>query len=206
MRTVPLLSLLMCGLGLTMAACTKDVPAPLGGTDATTTGTASRPVKPVANACIYQFTPNSIQGVPTPLKQFKGRKLLIVNVASRCGYTPQYADLERLYQQYGNRVVVLGFPCNQFGAQEPDGDSTIYQNCVNNYGVTFPMFSKIDVKGPNQAPIYQFLADLRRNGRIAQVPSWNFAKYLIDENGYVIRYFTPATNPMDPTVINAVLR
>ena len=205
MRTVHLLSLLVGAVGFVLTTCTKDLPKPLGGTDAND-GTAARPVATVANASVYQFTPLSIQGVPTPLKQFAGRKLLIVNVASHCGYTPQYAELQQLWQQYGNRVVVLGFPCNQFGGQEPDGDSTIYQNCVNNYGVTFPMFSKIDVKGPNQTPLYQFLTDRRRNGRTNQVPSWNFAKYLVDEYGHVVRYFAPSINPMDSIVVSAILR
>ena len=229
MRTVHYAFLVGCGLWLGLAACSDDLPGPRkdyrdpddcsgyhdpGTSDADdSSGTAARRSRirgagapGTMNASVYQFAPLSIHGSPVPLSQYRGRKLLIVNVASRCGYTPQYADLQQLYQQYGQRVVVLGFPCNQFGGQEPDGDTTIYQFCTGTYNVTFPMFHKIDVKGPNADPLYKFLADRARNGRVRTAPTWNFAKYLVDENGFVERYFPSATNPLDTAVVNAILR
>ena len=155
---------------------------------------------------VYPFAPSSITGQPVNLSQYRGRKILIVNTASHCGFTPQYAQLEQLWQQYGNRVVVLGFPCNQFGGQEPGNDSTINAFCTQSYGVTFPMFSRINVNAPSAAPLYQFLTDRTRNGYTNERPSWNFCKYLIDENGKLIGYYPSAVAPMSPTLISAILR
>ena len=146
-----------------------------------------------------------LDGSPASLKDFQGKLLLLVNVASRCGFTPQYAGLEKLYQTYGSRgLTVLGFPCNQFGEQEPGTAEEIANFCQVNYRVTFPLFAKIEVNGPNRHPLYARLteaADFKgRTGDIA----WNFEKFLLDRDGRVVARFSPPTTPDDPRVISAV--
>jgi len=149
---------------------------------------------------VHDFTMKSIDGKDVALSSFKGKKLLIVNVASRCGYTKQYKDLEALYKQYGAKLVVLGFPANNFGGQEPGSDSEIKSFCEKNYSVTFPMFSKISVKGKDCHPLYLYLSDKTKNGTVGEGPSWNFGKYLIDENGKVLKFFPSSVNPMDKEI------
>lgn len=129
--------------------------------------------------------------------EFKGKKVLIVNVASKCGYTKQYADLQALQEKYADKLVVVGFPCNQFGRQEPGTEGEIAQFCSKNYGVTFPMTTKIDVKGKEQHDIYQFLTSKEQNGLDDYKVSWNFNKFLVDENGKLIQYFPSGTAPLD---------
>jgi glutathione peroxidase len=199
-----LLALLILG-----AACAPD--KSLSGLDpiaeaTDNSGVASRGVRPTANASVYPFRPLSITGQPVSLAQYRGRKILIVNVASYCTYTPQYRELEQLWQQYHNRVVVLGFPCNQFGGQEPGNDSTINSFCTGTYNITFPLFHKIEVTGVNADPLYKFLADRRRNGVNSFAPSWNFCKYLIDERGFLIGYYPSTVSPLSPTLLDAILQ
>jgi glutathione peroxidase len=139
---------------------------------------------------IHEFTPRSIDGKPAPLAAYKGHVVLIVNVASKCGFTPQYTGLESLYQKYKDRgFTILGFPANDFGAQEPGTDAEIKTFCSTRYSVTFPMFSKIAVKGDGQAPLYQYLT-----GSQGEV-KWNFTKFLVGKDGQAIRKFDSAVKP-----------
>jgi glutathione peroxidase len=154
---------------------------------------------------IHEFTLNSIDGQPTPLAQFKGKVVLIVNVASRCGFTPQYAGLEVLYNRYKDRgFVVLGFPANNFLWQEPGTDEAIRAFCSTKYGVTFPMFAKVSVKGTDKAPLYQFLTDKKANPSTGGAIGWNFAKFLADRNGKVIARFASKVAPDSAELIDAV--
>ncbi len=145
---------------------------------------------------IHDFTLKSIDGAPAPLAQYKGKVVLIVNVASRCGFTPQYAGLEALYRKYKDRgLVVLGFPANNFLWQEPGSDSEIKTFCSTKYGVTFPVFSKISVKGKDKAPLYQFLTDKKANPATGGEIAWNFTKFLAGRDGKVIARFAPNVAP-----------
>jgi len=150
---------------------------------------------------VYDFSALSVDGREVPLEQYKGNVLLIVNTASQCGFTPQYAGLETLYAQYKDRgLVVLGFPCNQFGAQEPGTEAEIAQFCELNYGVSFPMFAKIDVNGPQAHPLYQFLKSEKSGifGVIGfEAIKWNFTKFLVDRSGDVVARFAPSTTPAE---------
>jgi glutathione peroxidase len=142
----------------------------------------------------------ALNGEEINFSQYKGKKVLIVNTASKCGYTPQYEDLQWLHENYGDKVAVLGFPANNFGGQEPGTNEEIAGFCKKNYGVTFQMFDKIDVVGKNQHPLYQWLTDPTKNGWNDQAPSWNFCKYLIDENGTLIKFFGSGVNPAEETI------
>jgi glutathione peroxidase len=151
---------------------------------------------------IYDFTMKDIDGKQVPLSVFKGQALLVVNVASACGLTPQYEGLEKLYRTYRARgFTILGFPANQFGGQEPGTDSEIKAFCKGKYDVTFPMFSKIVVKGAGIDPLYEWL--LNSSERKDDI-EWNFAKFLIGKDGKVMRRFTPKTKPDDPEIIKAI--
>ena len=130
---------------------------------------------------------------------YKGKTLLIVNVASKCGFTPQYADLQQMQDQYGSKVTILGFPANNFGSQEPGTSIEIAEFCEKNYGVTFQMFEKISVKGSDQHPLYQFLKE-----KTGQEPSWNFCKYIINEEGEVTGFFPSKVKPLDPQIIKLI--
>ncbi|MFT4276905.1 MAG: glutathione peroxidase [Rhodopseudomonas sp.] len=146
-------------------------------------------------ASIYDFTAKSLAGEDVALKQFEGQVLLIVNTASACGFTPQYKGLEALQQKYGARgFSVLGFPCNQFGAQESGDEAQIAQFCSVNYGVTFPMFAKIDVNGAGAHPLYKFLKD-EKGGLLGSAIKWNFTKFLVDRSGRVVSRHAPTTTP-----------
>lgn len=145
---------------------------------------------------IYDFTVKSIDGKDVKMSDYKGKVLLIVNVASKCGFTPQYKGLEELYRIYQkDGLVVMGFPCNQFAGQEPGSNEEIKTFCKTNYDVTFPMFDKIDVNGDNTAPLYQFLKEQAPGILSTKDIKWNFTKFLIDKNGKVIERFAPATTP-----------
>lgn len=147
---------------------------------------------------VLDTTVQTADGKEKSLKDYKGNVLLIVNVASKCGNTPQYAGLEKLYEKYKDQgLQVLGFPCNQFGAQEPGTMEEIQNFCTTNYGVTFPIFNKLEVKGPGQAPLYAKLTKTEPVGDI----SWNFEKFLVGRDGNVIARFTPKTKPEDPAVV-----
>jgi glutathione peroxidase len=143
----------------------------------------------------FDFTANSLQGSPISMENFSGKTILVVNTASKCGLTPQYEGLEKLYQKYKDKgLVILGFPCNQFGNQEPGDEKSISEGCLINYGVSFPMFSKIEVNGDNTHPIYIYLKKALP-GILGSRIKWNFTKFLIDSNGKPIKRFAPTTTP-----------
>jgi glutathione peroxidase len=158
-----------------------------------------------AASTIHEFTLNSIDGQPTPLGQFNGQVVLIVNVASKCGFTPQYAGLEALYEKYKDRgLVVLGFPANNFLWQEPGTNREIQAFCSTRYHVTFPMFEKVSVKGRDKTPLYRFLTDKKANPSTGGEIRWNFTKFLADRNGKAIARFGSAVPPQSAEVIDAV--
>jgi len=154
---------------------------------------------------VYGFTMKNIKGKSLPLSMYKGKVLLAVNVASHCGNTPQYADLEALYRKFKDRgFMILGFPANNFGGQEPGSDSEIEEFCSTTYGVTFDMFSKISVKGDDQHPLYAYLTSGRSNPTTKGEVTWNFQKYLIDRSGKVIAAFAPKVKPLSKELVAAV--
>ena len=144
---------------------------------------------------IHSFKVKSIEGGTIDFSKFKGKKILVVNTASKCGYTPQYEALEKVYEQYKDKLVVIGFPCNQFGGQESGTNEEIVNFCKKNYGVTFPLADKIEVKGAGIAPIYQWLTQKAKNGVLDANIGWNFNKFLLDENGKMIAYFPSNVKP-----------
>jgi glutathione peroxidase len=152
---------------------------------------------------IFQFTVKNIEGVDFDFSSLKGKKIMIVNTASKCGLTPQYKKLQALYDKYGNEeFVIVGFPANNFLRQEPGSDEKIAAFCESNYGVTFPMMSKISVKGKDIHPVYEFLTQETKNGIVNSSVSWNFQKYLINPDGRLARVVSPRTQPDDPSVIS----
>src|SRR5215472_6490620 len=151
---------------------------------------------------IHEFTMDALNGTPTPLANFKGKVMLVVNVASQCGYTYQYEALQALYARYKDQgLVVAGFPANNFGEQEPGTNEEIGAFCKSKYGVTFPMFSKISVAGSDKAPLYQFLTDKKANPATGGEIQWNFTKFLVDRNGKVIQRFEPEAEPQSSQVV-----
>ena len=158
-----------------------------------------------AASSVHEFTMDAINGTPTPLASFKGKVLLVVNVASQCGYTYQYEGLQALYLKYKDQgLVVAGFPANNFGAQEPGSNAEIGAFCKSKFGVTFPMFSKISVKGSDKAPLYQFLTDKNANPKTGGEIPWNFTKYLVDRNGKVLARFDAPVEPESPELTSAI--
>src|SRR5579862_2497881 len=154
---------------------------------------------------VYDFTMNALDGKPVALASFKGKVMLVVNVASQCGYTYQYEGLEKLYEKYKDQgFVITGFPANNFGGQEPGTNEEIGAFCKSKFGVTFPMFSKISVKGGDQAPFYKFLTDKTANPKTGGEIQWNFTKFLVDRNGKVIQRFEPAVEPLSKELESAV--
>ncbi len=157
-----------------------------------------------AGSSVYDFSLPSIDGQPTSLSTYKGKVVLVVNVASKCGYTPQYSALESTYEKYKDQgFVILGFPANNFGAQEPGTNAEIKTFCSTKYNVTFPMFSKVSVKGSDTTPLYQFLTE-KANPAVAGEIKWNFTKFLVDRNGKVLQRFEPAVTPDSPEVVAAI--
>ncbi len=155
-------------------------------------------------ASIYDFTLPSIDGKPLPLANFKGKVLLVVNVASRCGYTPQYSALESLYEKYRDQgFVIVGFPANNFGAQEPGTNEEIKTFCTRKYNVTFPMYAKVSVKGDDQTPLYRYLTG-QTGPSLAGDIKWNFTKFLVDRQGNVVQRFEPAVTPDSSEVVSAI--
>jgi len=150
---------------------------------------------------LYDIKIEGIQGKPLDLKQYKGKKILFVNVASKCGFTNQYKGLQELYSKYKDKLVVIGVPCNQFGAQEPGTKTEIESFCSLNYGVEFPMTAKIDVKGNNRHHLYEWLTEKNKNGKMNSSVKWNFQKYLVDEKGSLIDVFYSMTKPMSAKII-----
>ena len=154
---------------------------------------------------IYDFDLNRLDGSPVALSQWRGNPTLIVNVASKCGLTPQYTQLEELHERFAPRgFSVLGFPCNQFGGQEPGSAEEIAQFCSTTYGVTFPMFEKVEVNGPGRHPLYARLTQAPDGDGEAGDVTWNFEKFLVDASGEVVARFRPGTTPDDPAVVAAV--
>jgi glutathione peroxidase len=155
-------------------------------------------------ASIYDFKVEALTGGKIDFSQFKGKKIMIVNTASECGNTPQYADLEAMYKKYKGKLVIVGFPANDFGKQEPGSNKQISEFCTKNYSVTFPMASKITVKGDDMAPIYKWLTNKKYNGYKDSKVTWNFQKYLINEKGQLVAVIEPGTKPNTPEVIAAI--
>lgn len=158
-----------------------------------------------AASSVHEYTLNGIDGQPAPLAAYKGKVLLLVNVASKCGYTPQYAGLEKLYQTYKDRgLVVLGFPANNFGGQEPGTNEQIRAFCSRTYNVTFPMYAKSSVKGEDINPLYRFLTDKNSNPTTGGEVRWNFTKFLVGKDGKVIARFEPGVTPDSNELTEAV--
>ena len=154
----------------------------------------------MARTSIYDVHINDLQGNEIQLSKYKGKHILFVNVASKCGFTPQYESLEKLSSTYKNNLVVVGVPCNQFGKQEPGSSSEIQEFCQVNYGVTFLITEKIEVKGENQHPLYEWLTLRSLNGKKSSSVKWNFQKYLIDPDGKLIDYFFSITKPFSSKI------
>ncbi|PLR77224.1 glutathione peroxidase [Bacillus sp. V3-13] len=147
---------------------------------------------------VYQFSAKTITGEEVSLDRFAGKVLLIVNTASKCGFTPQYKDLQELYDKYKDRgLVILGFPCNQFMGQEPGSEEDIQSFCELNYGVNFPMFAKIDVNGPNAHPLFQYLTEKAPGALGTKGVKWNFTKFLVGRSGNPVNRYAPSTNPRE---------
>jgi len=165
-----------------------------------------KPSKPIGTnkMSFYDLTINSIDGKEMHMSDFKGKYVLCVNVASKCGYTPQYEDLEKLYEQYQGKLVIIGFPCNQFLGQEPGTSEEIVSFCQKNYGVTFPLTEKIDVKGKNQHGVYQWLTQKTLNGVADGNVKWNFHKFLISPEGNWLAEFPSSVKPLDAELTSLI--
>lgn len=150
----------------------------------------------VAQKTIYEFQMPSLEGETIDFERYRGKWLLIVNTASKCGLTPQYAELEKLHEKYGDKLFVLGFPANNFLWQEPGSNQEIKQFCARNYGVKFQMFSKISVRGSDQHPLYRWL-----DAKTGTSPGWNFGKYLVSPSGQTVHYFSPKTSPLSAEIV-----
>lgn len=162
------------------------------------TGKSAEENQPLEDS-VYDFKIPSLDGKEIDFNQFKGKKLLIVNTASKCGYTPQYEGLQKLHEQYGDKVAILGFPANNFLWQEPGSNEEIASFCQKNYGVTFQMFEKISVKGKDKHPLYKWLA-----AKTGESPSWNFCKYFVDEDGKAIQFFSNKVEPEDKRIVDLI--
>ena len=184
--------LLACGILLLLSCHAQDKPAK-----------NLQKNKTMAASSLHQFKVKDLYGETFDFASLKGKKVMIVNTASKCGLTPQYKDLEALYKEYKDKgLVIIGFPANNFASQEPGTNKEIAEFCEMNYGVTFPMMEKISVKGDDMAPVYQFLTQKNKNGVQDSEVEWNFQKYLINGNGQLEKVIQPQTLPTDPEVIN----
>ena len=157
-----------------------------------------------ATKSIYDYNINSIDGEKINLADFKGKKILFVNVASECGFTKQYKDLQSLHEKYQDKLVIIGLPCNQFGGQEPGTAKQIQTFCQRNFGVEFLITEKINVKGKEQHPLYAWLTKKEINGKKSSSVKWNFQKYLVDENGSLLDYYYSITNPMSERITKQI--
>lgn len=151
---------------------------------------------------IHRFAVDGIEGTTIDFALFKGKKIMVVNVASECGNTPQYQQLQELYETFQDKLVVVGFPCNDFGNQEPGTDSDIQQFCTTRYGVTFPLTSRISIISDDPHPVYQWLTQKSLNGVLDSEVTWNFQKYLLDENGRLVQSLPPSLDPTDESVLD----
>ena len=167
------------------------------------TKTTKETTKTMSASNIYGFKVTNLYGKEFDFASLKGKKVIIVNTASKCGLTPQYKDLEAIYKEYKDKnLVIIGFPANNFASQEPGTNKEIAEFCEMNYGVTFPMMDKISVKGSDMAPIYQFLTQKSKNDLQDSEVEWNFQKYLINEKGELVKVVSPRTLPTDPEIVN----
>lgn len=157
--------------------------------------------KELMGKTIYDFKVERLDGGEINFADYKGKKILVVNTASECGFTPQYADLEKVYEEYKDKLVIVGFPANNFGGQEPGTNKEISTFCQKNYGVTFPMAAKVSVKGDDTAPIFKYLTEKELNGVKNSDILWNFTKFLLDENGKLIDSFVSSTKPTDDAIV-----
>lgn len=159
------------------------------------------PILFMIHTSVYDFKVPALSGGTIDLSAYKGKKILIVNTASKCGFTPQYEDLQKLYEKYKDKLVIIGFPANDFGSQEPGTNSEISEFCKKNYGVTFPMAAKVDVVGENTTPLFKYLTEEAiKLGTPAPVIKWNFTKFLIDENGKLVAVFPSKVTPMSEEI------
>jgi glutathione peroxidase len=156
------------------------------------------------NSTFHQFKIESITGDQIDFSAYKGKKILIVNVASKCGYTPQYKELQELYTNFGDKLVVIGFPCNDFGGQESGSNEEIQSFCDSKYGVTFPMTTKVKIKGKDAHPIYQWLTTKDKNGVMDADVRWNFHKFLIDEQGNLVKAYPSSVKPLSEEILGWV--
>lgn len=175
---------LLGSLILLLASCNKTTKTS-NASDMTTTN-------PTSAETVYEFTVKDIEGNDIALSKYKGKKLMIVNVASKCGFTPQYEDLQNVKEKYSDKITVLGFPANNFGGQEPGSDEEIKEFCSTKFGADFDMFSKISVTGDDRAPLYTWLAK-----QAGEEPSWNFCKYVVSEDGKTVQFYNSRMNPME---------
>ncbi len=156
---------------------------------------------PSAKSTIHKFKVEALDGSTIDFSKYKGKKILVVNTASKCGFTPQYELLETLYNKYSDKLVIVGFPANNFGGQEPGSNSEIQEFCKKNYGVTFPMAAKVSVKGDDIAPVFKWLTTKKLNGKMDAEIKWNFSKFLLDEQGALIAKFDSKVSPMDEEIL-----
>ncbi len=166
----------------------------------------TRPMNTTATSkkSIYDVKLKALDGKEIDFHQYQGKKILIVNTASECGYTPQYEELQYLHEKHGNKVTVLGFPANNFGSQEPGSNENIAAFCTKNYGVTFQLFAKSSVLPPDQNPLYKWLTEPDLNGWNSEAPNWNFCKYLIDEKGELLKFYSSGIKPLSPEITDAL--
>lgn len=155
---------------------------------------------------IHQFRVEGLEGQTIDFAAFAGKKILVVNVASECGFTPQYQQLQELQEHFGEQLVVIGFPCNDFGGQEPGDGAEIRRFCTQRFDITFPLTAKVQIKGEHKHPIYRWLTAKAENGHSDSMVSWNFQKYLLDENGHLLAVFPPACDPFDPALLDYLER
>ena len=157
-----------------------------------------------ASMSIYNFKIKAIDGSTIDFSKFKGKKILIVNTASKCGFTPQYEGLEKLYEAHKDNLVIIGFPSDNFANQEYHNDDSISSFCKKNYGVTFPLTTRVDVKGPNTTPVFKYLCSKDENGVLDATISWNFNKFIIDENGNLLQHFDSKVTPDSPELLQYI--
>lgn len=201
-RTHLCLAALVCGL---IAACSSNSSGAAAERAESSNPTASTGTSETRMTGIYDIGLETLDGTPTSLAAYRGRALLLVNVASKCGLTPQYAKLEELQQEYSDRgLTVIGLPCNQFGGQEPGSPDEIRTFCTENYGVSFPLMAKLDVNGADRHPLYALLTAVADESGQAGDVQWNFEKYVVSADGGTITRFRPRTAPDDPAVIRAI--
>lgn len=156
---------------------------------------------PMNAKSFYDFKMKAIDGKEIDFNIYKGKKVMIVNTASECGFTPQYDDLQQLHETHGDKLTIIGFPANNFGGQEPGSNDEIGAFCRKNFGVTFQLFEKSDVVGENQNPLYRWLTDKNQNGWNTEAPNWNFCKYLVNENGELLKFYSSSVSPMSDEVV-----